>query len=109
MKLISFVQKVFDPRIAAGTGDVKTLIRIARADSTALHHPDANGWKPLHEAARSGQVEALQIILLNGGDINHVTNTNLSPLDISHQYLGKQHKMTKFLLENGGVSAKPEL
>ena len=100
-----------DPRIAAENGDLKTLKRIVRSDPTELHHADENGWRPLHVAVMQGHVEAVQVILSTGGDINQVAGTgaeaDVSPLDIAHHFLGNDHEMTKFLRENGAIHVLP--
>jgi ankyrin repeat protein len=105
------LQLAMNPQMAAQKGDIQILKRIGRSDPTALHQADANGWLPLHEAVRAGHIEAVQMILLNGGDINHMTEgTGRSPLDIALEFLGKEHDMTTFLRKNGGVTAQhPEL
>lgn len=98
-----------DPRQAAIRGDIKALHRIGAADPQALHQPDENGWHPLHEAVRAGQVDAVQVLLLNGAQINHPTQTGVSPLNIALQYLGADHQMTKFLQGLGAVDFHREL
>ena len=103
------MKDAMDPRTAAQKGDAKVLQRIGRSDPTALHHADENGWLPLHEAVRAGHVEAVQIILLNGGNINHLAGSGQSPLSIALEYLGKEHEITNFLRENGGINVHPEL
>ena len=62
----------------------------------------------LHEAVRAGHIEALQMILLNGADINQLTvkKNGLTPLDIAIRYLGEDHAMTNFLRENGALKAR---
>jgi prolyl 4-hydroxylase len=39
-----------------------------------VHEPDGNGWLPIHEAARSGNVEIIKILLDHGADIDARTD-----------------------------------
>lgn len=68
-----------------------------------IQEADDLGWSAIHEATRSGKVPAVQLILENGIDINKKTLTGVSPLNIAMEYLGRDHEMTKFLLEKGAV------
>jgi hypothetical protein len=110
--LIFYLICVFEgcngPSDRRSKGGAKVLQRIGRSDPTALHHADENGWLPLHEAVRAGHVEAVQIILLNGGNINHLAGSGQSPLNIAVKYLGKEHEMIAFLRKNGGINVHPE-
>jgi ankyrin repeat protein len=87
------------------------LKRIVRFDPTALRQADEKGWLPLHVAVMQGYVEAAQVILSTGGDINQVAGTGVeagvSPLDIAHHFLGNDHEMTNFLRENGAIHVLP--
>jgi hypothetical protein len=67
------------------------------------------GWHPLHEAVRSGQIEAVQFLLQNGADVNHKTHSGHSPLFLAKSILGVEHEMTKFLMEIGAVELGPDL
>jgi ankyrin repeat protein len=96
-----------NPRQSAMRGDVHNLKRAAKADPTSLHRPDKNGWHPLHEAVRVGEVEVVQVLLLYGADINHETYAGVSPLNIALEYLGADHAMTKWLQDNGAVNIGP--
>jgi len=100
---------MLDPVVAAMKGDIKVLKRVGKRNPRSLHFDDVNGWRPLHEAVRAGHVEAVKFILSEGADINQVTKTGVSPLNIALEYLGKHHKMTKFLAKNGGENIHPEL
>lgn len=65
---------------------------------------DELGWGPIHEAVRSGKVAAVQTILASGIDINKMTRTGVSPLNIAIEQHGKDHPMSKFLLGQGAVN-----
>jgi ankyrin repeat protein len=107
--LVCVFQTAMDPREAAMKGDVPNIKRAAKADPKALHQPDENGWHPLHEAVRVGEVEVVQVLVLYGADINHETYLGFSPLDIALEYLGADHEMTKWLQDNGAVNVRLEL
>jgi ankyrin repeat protein len=107
--LVSVIQNAMEPREAAMKGDIQNIKRAAKADPKSLHQPDANGWHPLHEAVRVGEVELVQVLVLYGADINHETYTGVSPLNIALEFLGANHAMTKWLQDNGAVNVHPEL
>jgi ankyrin repeat protein len=93
-----------DPRQAAMKGDVENIKRAAKADPNSLHQPDANGWHPLHEAVRMGEVEVVQTLIEYGADVNQRTYTGVSPLNLALEYLGASHELTKWLQDNGAVN-----
>jgi ankyrin repeat protein len=51
---------------AAADGDVEALKEIAAKDRSQLFKADHNGWRPLHEAARSGRIAALAYLIEEG-------------------------------------------
>jgi ankyrin repeat protein len=54
---------------AAGrNGDMAALTAIGATDIELLNIKDANGWTPLHEAARGGQLEAVKFLINIGLD-----------------------------------------
>lgn len=97
-----------DARLAAHRGDIEVLQKIAEEDPDFLHEPDELGWHPLHEAARSGKLPALELLLEYGADINQPTIYGHTPLHISLEHHGEEHEMTKFLLDMGAVDAGPD-
>lgn len=71
-----------------------------------------NGWEPVHEAVRSGSLEAVQFLVQNGADINSRTGRDKrgeTPLALALQYLEFGSELTKWLIDNGGVHTEEEL
>lgn len=65
--------------VAAGRGDIEAasallrtqpdLVKVTRQD--ARLHPSGGGWTALFEAAMSGHVTMVQLLLEHGADVNH--------------------------------------
>jgi len=58
---------------AAMDGDTMALDKIAKRDPKQLHAQDINGWRPIHEAARAGHIEVIELLVKHGADINDRT------------------------------------
>jgi len=67
-----------------------------------MHEADDNGWTVLHEAARSGKLEMVKLILKRGADKNLLTSTGVTPLNIARQYLQAGDELIEYL-ESIGV------
>ena len=74
-----------------------------------LNQRDDNGWQPLHEAVRSGQVETVKFLLENGGNVNSLTDGEESPLHIAREFLPEDHELTSFLIGLGALDVGAEL
>jgi len=100
---------------AAAQGDVRQLqlLSVGRPSSKSvedvLDAPDRNGWRPLHEAVRSGSVDAVRFLLDRGNIyVNSRTGPGgdgLTPFRISMLEHGPDHAVTKLLASRGGVGA----
>lgn len=91
--------------IAAGTGDIKSATRIIM-DSlndriSVMQARDANGWLPLHEAVRAGNMDMVQLLVDFGADIGAVTNNGGTPLWWAKRLLGEHHKIVQYLHDIG--------
>lgn len=78
----------------AGTGNIKELEKVLDQYPHLVNARDANGWTPLHEAIRIGDVELVKLVLDRGGEMNRrvgVDGDGGSPL-----WMAKNHD---FLLE----------
>jgi hypothetical protein len=96
---------------AAQRGDVERLAKIAMENDTLLHLKDRNGWQPIHEAARGGHTDALELLLAHGADINARTHNGKgsTPLNVAVNALSEKHPVSQYLIEMGGLNIGPEL
>jgi prolyl 4-hydroxylase len=94
---------------AASLGDLRALKEIARADRTELFRADMNGWRPIHEAARSGYADVLEYLLEEGAQVNQRTNNNLggNPLYWAEKEPTKNAEAIKVLKRYGGINLPP--
>jgi Ankyrin repeats (3 copies) len=70
---------------------------------------DKNGWTPLHEAARKGEIDAIELLLNRGAEVNARTGSKEngdSPLALAKQYHGPDHEVTKLLEARGAKEYK---
>lgn len=97
---------------AAAAGDVDFLKKLAKTNKKALHRRDNNGWQPIHEAARGGYTEALQLLVEQGADVNSRTGLERdgsSPLNLALTYFERDHPVVQYLTSVGGEDIKQEL
>jgi prolyl 4-hydroxylase len=97
---------------AAATGDVERLVKLAAKDRKALHFKDEHGWQPIHEAARAGNVNAIELLIKNGAQLNArtgPTDKGGSTLNVALDYLAATHALPRYLLSIGAENIEPEL
>jgi prolyl 4-hydroxylase len=94
---------------AAALGDVDALKSIAKTDRSQLFKADMNGWRPLHEAARSGYADALEYLLEEGAQVNARTNDNKggTALYWAEKKPKENAKAIAVLKRYGGVNIAP--
>jgi prolyl 4-hydroxylase len=99
------------PHTAAALGKLQVLKSMHSRKPELLHKEDANGWTPMHEAARSGKKEVLEFLVKNGGKVNERTNKGKggTPLWWAQQMFDANHPAVQFLQENGALNLGPEL
>lgn len=98
---------------AAATGDVDTISHFANTEENKhlLHHPDSNGWMPIHEAARGGHKNVVELLIQHGADINLRTHagTGATPLNLAVENHGLEHELVEYFVSLGALDIGPEL
>jgi prolyl 4-hydroxylase len=95
----------------ASLGQAEELQRALDANEEMINVRDKNGWMPLHEATRSGDVEVVKLLLDRGADVNARTGTTAqggSALYYAHIYHGKDHPIVPLLKEREAKVFVPE-
>jgi len=95
---------------AASLGELDVLKEIARTQGRSeLFKADHNGWRPIHEASRSGNAEILEYLLEEGAKVNERTNSNKggSPLYWAKKNPKSNAKAIAVLEKHGGVVIAP--
>eukprot|EP00591_Stephanopyxis_turris_P000413 CAMPEP_0195523472 /NCGR_PEP_ID=MMETSP0794_2-20130614/22693_1 /TAXON_ID=515487 /ORGANISM="Stephanopyxis turris, Strain CCMP 815" /LENGTH=626 /DNA_ID=CAMNT_0040653483 /DNA_START=36 /DNA_END=1916 /DNA_ORIENTATION=- len=91
---------------AAQTGNMERLEEIASSDDKDdLFEKDKNGWQPMHEAARAGNVDAVKFLVRHGGDINERANFEVgpTPLWLAKQNREDDHPLVVYLTNLGAL------
>lgn len=91
---------------AAHTGDVATLRHIIENPQhrkEMIHEHDKNGWLPIHEAAREGHREIIELLVEHGVDINERSDfgTGASVLSVAYHYWEDDSSFIKRLIGLG--------
>ena len=73
-----------------------------------LHSPDRNGWTPIHEAVRLGNLDVVDFLIAQQVDVNARTQHNFSPLWLAQATHGPEHPVTRRLRELGAEEIDPE-
>lgn len=99
------------PHNAAAAGNLEALKTLAENDRAILFKSDQNGWRPLHEAARSGHVHVLKYLLKEGARVNERTNDGEggNPLWWAEKNAEGNQEAIKLLKKHGAVSLKPRI
>lgn len=95
---------------AASLGELGALKAIAKeSGKQEIFKADHNGWRPLHEAARSGNDDIIEYLLEQGAKVNERTNNNKggNPLYWASKDLKKNAKAIALLKKHGGVNMAP--
>lgn len=97
------------PHSAAAMGRLDVLQELVKADPSNLTKQDVNGWRPIHEAARSGEIEVLKFLVEHGADVNERTNEGSggTPLFWAEQMLPKESEAVLFLKAKGAKNIPP--
>jgi prolyl 4-hydroxylase len=98
-----------EAHLAVQEGRVASLRSIIEEKKELIHAQDENGWTPLHEAARSGSVEAVKLLVENGADMNVKTRNGETALYIAEHTNTEEHPVIDLLEEMGALFEGPEL
>ncbi len=94
---------------AARAGDIETLKEIVEIMEDYVNQRDQNGWTPLHEGARAGHKEVVEILIEKGAHINEKTNSGESALWWAEKNHGKDHPVVRFMKSLGALKLGPDL
>jgi ankyrin repeat protein len=96
---------------AAQTGNLHALSKILEKKPTLVSAQDENGWTPLHEGARGGHMEIVQLLYEKGAKINLRSDGGRggTSLFYAKERHGENHPVVKFLVYVGGLELGPEL
>lgn len=86
-------------------GDIIQLTRLAKMDEKLIHYKDENGWRPFHEACRTGHKDVIDFLLRHGADINELTNLGDSCLGLAIKSLSVNHPVVAHLKSLGAKEA----
>ena len=95
---------------AASLGELSVLKGIAKeSGKQELFKADHNGWRPLHEAARSGNDDIVEYLLEQGAKVNDRTNNNKggNPLYWASKDPKKNASAIELLKKHGGINMAP--
>lgn len=95
--------------IAAKLGNLPCLQQLVETSASGagqlsrrlfLTASDRNGWQPLHEACRCGNIEIVRYLVVEQGqyvDIHAITGSGQSSLSLSQEFHGEDHPVTQLL------------
>eukprot|EP00591_Stephanopyxis_turris_P013416 CAMPEP_0195507872 /NCGR_PEP_ID=MMETSP0794_2-20130614/1232_1 /TAXON_ID=515487 /ORGANISM="Stephanopyxis turris, Strain CCMP 815" /LENGTH=851 /DNA_ID=CAMNT_0040634697 /DNA_START=75 /DNA_END=2630 /DNA_ORIENTATION=+ len=85
--------------------EVQHIIQILTQNKhiSSIRAKDSNGWEAIHEAARGGHVQIVEMLLEAGADVNAKTGGGHTPLFWALKENGENHLCVRLLRERGGV------
>ena len=88
------------------TNNLRLVDNLYIKDPSSIHQVDKNGWSPLHEAARAGNVEIAKYLYERDVDVNLRTGHGIgdSALDLALAHHGEDSDIYKFLFGVGAES-----
>jgi hypothetical protein len=95
---------------AALNGDIDKIADLYNEDNNVVNAIDRNGWTPIHEAARAGQIDVVKLLLDYGVDKNVRTHQGIgvSPLAVAVNSLGEEHEVSRYLKSIGAMKLFPK-
>ena len=95
---------------AAAVGDMDILSYYATTKNDLLHKKDVNGWRPIHEAARGGHQDAVELLIKHGARVNdRAGKYGPSVLGLVTQNHGRDHPLVDYLTKLGALEIGEEL
>lgn len=85
---------------AAAQGDfawAEEILAPGREGERYLFEVDENGWLPIHEAVKTGDVDIARLLIHRGSQLDGRTSNGGTPLWWSRYLHGEDHEMTHFL------------
>ncbi len=105
--IVRIFRRFGDVHACARAGWVGRLRKLLAREPELIKAVNSDGETPVHQAARSNEMEALRFLVQQGGDINARANQGVTPLHLAAAFGGLE--AVAYLLENGAeVDAKEE-
>lgn len=83
-------------------GDSQKVQEVLRHNPGILNEGDDLGWTILHEAARAGNLELVELCITHGADKDRLTTNGESPLNIARRELqDEDHEVVQYLKNLG--------
>jgi ankyrin repeat protein len=99
-----------DFRFAAGRrGRLEDVVSFIDRHPDKVNSPDANRWTALHEAARAGNTEIIQVLLEAGADVALTTKSGQNALQLLEGTHGPTHPAASILRQGYLKSKKEEM
>jgi len=76
---------------------------------TQVHAKDENGWQPLHEGARGGHQDVVELLVKKGANINDRANFGGGGTPLWYAEEEGHSDLVEFLESIGAISIGPEL
>lgn len=73
-----------------------------------MHAKDENGWQPLHEGARGGHKEVVEVLVQKGANINERANFGEGGTPLWYAEEEGHNALVEFLESLGAISIGPE-
>ena len=99
-----------DVRFAAGRLKNDLLAHYISVAPEMVEHSDKSGWRPIHEAARAGNLVGIQLLISAGCDLTSRTGrkgNGGTALWWAIQRFGEDHDAVKLLRYHGALDAGP--
>lgn len=101
-----------DAHYYAQISDKKELKNVLDRKAEVVNIRDKNGWTPLHEAVRAGDMDIIRLLLDRGANVNERINAAAnggSVLWLAHEKYGKDHAISKLLESRQAKVIEPDL